>query len=121
LLALGAVRFLCEPFFVHEKFLNRSLRKNLSLCFGLIAFFSNNNILGTTEEHDDHLASRFCKTVEAVHRIAGICQIVELAWNMVKLFIERYGGFVDGSISNEFLANCESLFLELYASCIENN
>ncbi len=83
--------------------------------------FSYNNIVGGNEERDDHLASRFGKSVDAVHRIAGICQIVELSWDMVKLFIERYGGFKDNFISSEFLANCELLFVNHYASCIENN
>ncbi|CAF3801530.1 unnamed protein product [Rotaria sp. Silwood1] len=73
------------------------------------------------EERDDHLASRFGKSVDAVHRLAGLCQIIEFASDMVKAFVQRHGGFEDESISNEFLTKCELLFFELHGSSIENN
>ncbi|CAF1336797.1 unnamed protein product [Rotaria sordida] len=73
------------------------------------------------EERDDHLASRFDKSVDAVHRLAGLCQIIEFASDMVKAFVQKHGGFEDESISNEFLTKCELLFFELYGSSIENN
>ncbi|CAF4116155.1 unnamed protein product, partial [Rotaria sordida] len=58
------------------------------------------------EERDDHLASRFDKSVDAVHRLAGLCQIIEFASDMVKAFVQKHGGFEDESISNEFLTKC---------------
>ncbi|CAM4803754.1 unnamed protein product [Rotaria magnacalcarata] len=76
---------------------------------------------GAIEEQDDHLASRYGKSVDAVHRIAGLCQIIELTSGVFKAFIERYGCFEDNSISNEFISKCETLFSELYGSYITNN
>ncbi|CAF1300271.1 unnamed protein product [Rotaria sordida] len=65
-----------------------------------------NYTIGAMEERDDHLASRFGKSVDAVHRLAGLCQIIEFASDMVKAFVQRHGGFEDESISNEFLTKC---------------
>jgi hypothetical protein len=89
--------------------------------FWMCLFLSCNFCLGAMEEVDDHLASRFGKSVDAVHRIAGLCQIIEFAWNIVEIFVQRHGGFEDHSISNEFLTKCELLFVELYGPCIEDN
>jgi len=86
-----------------------------------VFIFSHNYTVGAMEELDDHLASRFGKSVDAVHRIAGLCQIIEFSWDIVKGFVQRHGGFEDHSISNEFVNKCELLFVELYTSCIENN
>ena len=73
---------------INENFFNRNLSKNLSGSFGYVCFFKH-YIVGANEERDDHLASRFGKSIDAVHRIAGLCQIIEFAWNIVKIFIER--------------------------------
>ncbi|CAF4822202.1 unnamed protein product [Rotaria socialis] len=73
------------------------------------------------EEQDDHLASRYGKSVDAVHRIAGLCQIIELTSGVFKALIERYGCFEENSISNEFVSKYEALFCEFYGSYITNN
>ncbi|CAF3328570.1 unnamed protein product [Rotaria socialis] len=73
------------------------------------------------EECDNHLASRYGKSVDAVHRLAGLFQIIELASDMLTIFVERYEGFEDQSASNDFVVKCESLFTEIYDSNIENN
>lgn len=78
-------------------------------------------ILGVNEEHDDHLASRLGKSIDAVHRIAGLCQIIELASNMFKEYIERFGYFEDCQVSEEFTSKCKLLFFELYGSFIDDN
>ncbi|CAF3064621.1 unnamed protein product [Rotaria socialis] len=76
---------------------------------------------GAIEEQDDHLASRYGKSVDAVHRIAGLCQIIELTSGVFKALIERYGCFEENSISNEFVSKYEALFCEFYGSYITNN
>ncbi|CAF3602545.1 unnamed protein product [Rotaria socialis] len=77
--------------------------------------------LGAIEEQDDHLASRYGKSVDAVHRIAGLCQIIELTSGVFKALIERYGCFEENSISNEFVSKYKALFCEFYGSYITNN
>ncbi|CAF4385222.1 unnamed protein product [Rotaria socialis] len=77
--------------------------------------------IGAIEEQDDHLASRYGKSVDAVHRIAGLCQIIELTSGVFKALIERYGCFEENSISNEFVSKYEALFCEFYGSYITNN
>ncbi|CAM4983597.1 unnamed protein product [Rotaria socialis] len=105
----------------------------MSFFEGIVMYFSEDSNIrmiewcnfikrkGAIEEQDDHLASRYGKSVDAVHRIAGLCQIIELTSGVFKAFIERYGCFEDNSISNEFIFKCETLFSELYGSYITNN
>ncbi|CAF3607743.1 unnamed protein product [Rotaria socialis] len=105
----------------------------MSFFEGIVMYFSEDSNIrmiewcnfikrkGAIEEQDDHLASRYGKSVDAVHRIAGLCQIIELTSGVFKAFIERYGCFEDNSISNEFISKCETLFSELYGSYITNN
>ncbi|CAM4880564.1 unnamed protein product [Rotaria socialis] len=73
------------------------------------------------EEHDDHLGSRLGKSVDTVHRIVGICQTIELASNMFKEYIAKFGYFEDYQVSEEFTSKCKSLFFELYGSSIDDN
>ncbi|CAF3592903.1 unnamed protein product [Rotaria socialis] len=76
---------------------------------------------GALEEHDDHLGSRLGKSVDTVHRIVGICQTIELASNMFKEYIAKFGYFEDYQVSEEFTSKCKSLFFELYGSSIDDN
>ncbi|CAF3480421.1 unnamed protein product [Rotaria socialis] len=94
----------------------------LNECFDALENFCFvSYISGALEEHDDHLGSRLGKSVDTVHRIVGICQTIELASNMFKEYIAKFGYFEDYQVSEEFTSKCKSLFFELYGSSIDDN